>query len=205
MEGSDLIGHIESNLGSIGTGKTWRTNESGKVLPYQVISFRDKPIEKAVTYITLGLSNHVMKLIDKEEHQVSEVRMELLASAYESIGPVPVVSLMMFIAEAALDRHECPWNGTVISLGSPIADSEEFQSVYCTEAGYFADDFKIYEASDPKTVFVNLVPITIREREFIQNNGSEAFDMQLIVQQPDLLNFDKRPEIKLPSGDAITR
>lgn len=204
MEDSGLIGHIESNLGMLGSGKTWRTDEAGKALPYQIVSFRDKPIEKVTTYTTLGLSNHVMKLIDKEGHAVTEVRMELLASAYESIGSAPVVSLMMFIAEAALDRHECPWKGTVISLGAPISDSEEFRFIYCMEAGYFADDFKIYETSNPKTVFVNLVPITINEREFIQGNGSEAFNALLIAQQPDLLSFDKRPEIKLPSADART-
>jgi hypothetical protein len=70
-----LTDHLESFLGEI--DEAWKSDEGIRVL-----RFRDQPVERMSTYVTLGLSDHVLPMSGERT-----VRQELVFTAGDQYPP----------------------------------------------------------------------------------------------------------------------
>jgi Suppressor of fused protein (SUFU) len=186
----DLISHIERYLGAIQGG--WKDNSSEHGI--SIASFKNTPCETVNTFLTLGLSKHVLALTDSKQ-----VRHELVFSADETVPGTLVGSLLLSISEFLLVNHTSVHRGQVIRLPVNFVknigfDSNfEFDAIYCSNPVYFDDRFACYTESDPPTVMVLLIPIYNIEADFIDNNGWGLFEDILEKDDPDLFSLDRKP------------
>jgi len=112
MEKKDpLLEHLESHLGKINNG--WGLNESTNAI--QVARFVDKPFEKTSTYVTLGLSRHILKMPGSRE-----VRQEFVFSAHDQFNGGAIASFLLTFCDYLLTKHDALLRGQVIGPDSPV-------------------------------------------------------------------------------------
>lgn len=181
-----MIEHIERYLGEIDQG--WKDDNSSEGL--QVVFFRDCPSETVTTFLSLGLSEHVLWLQEDKE-----VRQELVFSVYSLPNSELVVSLLMSLCEAIIGRGKAVLRGEVIPFSTALVEITRFSAVYCTIPVFFDDEFCSYEGSSPPTVMVCVLPIHQCEVEFIAANGWESFEDLLESKDPDLCSLEREPVI----------
>lgn len=176
-----IIEHVEKYLGPIDHG--WKDNDSD----FQVVSFKDSPGETVSTFLSLGLSNHVMKLSKSRE-----VRQELVLSVYSiAIGSM-VVSIMLSLCEAIAGRGKAVLRGEVIPLSQEVAKRIGFDAVYCAIPVFFDDEFCTYDESSPPTVMVWVLPIYQGEAEYIDAHGWDKFEDLMEEKDPDLCSLGRK-------------
>lgn len=181
-----IIEHAEKYLGEITRG--WKDEDSEGNL--QIVSFQDRPGESATTFLSLGLSDHVLDISDTKS-----VRHELVFSIYSMAISTMVVSFLFSLCEAISNRGKAVLRGEVIPLSSEIAKRIGFEAVYCAIPVFFDDGFATYGESSPSTVIVWALPIYQREVDYIEKNGWEAFEDLLEEKDPDLCALDRTPII----------
>ena len=181
-----IIEHVEKYLGKIGQG--WKDNSSDSDL--QVVSFKDIPSETVSTYLSLGMSKHVLSLSGAKK-----MRQELVFSVYSMAISSMVVSFLLSLCEAVINRGKAVLRGEVIPLSKEIATRIGFEAVYCAIPVYFDDAFCTYNESSPSTVMVWLVPVYQSEVSYIEANGWECFEDLLENKDPDLCALDRDPLI----------
>jgi len=177
-----LIQHIENHLGPIDKG--WKDNDSEESL--QIVSFLDCPGETVSTFLSLGMSHKVLEM-----NSTKKVRQELIFSVYTLAIPGLVVSFLMSLCEAILNRGKAVLRGEVIPLSSELAERIGFEFVYCTIPVFFEDDFCSYDDTSPPTIMVWVLPIYRSEAEYIEENGWESFEDLLEDKDPDLCSLER--------------
>jgi Suppressor of fused protein (SUFU) len=181
-----LIEHAEKYLGEIDQG--WKDNNSGESL--QVVSFEDCPGETVTTFLSLGMSEHILDI-----SEAKKARQELVFSVYSMAISALVTSFILSLCEAILSRGKAVLRGEVIPLSSEMAKRIGFDAVYCAIPVFFDDEFSTYDASSPSTVMVWVVPIYQSEVDYIEANGWESFEDLLEEMDPDLCSLDRDPMI----------
>lgn len=172
-----IIDHLEQYLGKIEQG--WMDNKSDDDL--QIVNFKNSPFEFVSTFSSLGMSNRLLDLSGNKK-----VRQELLFTVYLIDVPGLIVSFMMSLCEAILDRKKAVFRGEVIPLSTELAERIGFSAVYCAIPVLFDDDFCTYDKSSPSTVMVWVVPIYESEVDFINTHGWKPFEDLLEEKDPDL-------------------
>lgn len=175
-----IIQQIENHLGPVDQG--WKDNDADTNL--QIISVRDCPEETVSTFLSLGMSNHVLEMTNSRK-----VRQELVFSTYTLSISNLITSFLMSLCEAILSRGQAVLRGEVIPLSSSLAQRLGFDFIYCTIPIFFDDDFSSYDETSPSTVMVWVVPIHRKEAEFIEYNGWELFEDLLEEKDPDLYSL----------------
>lgn len=181
-----IIEHVEKHIGDIEQG--WKDKKSSLAL--QIVSFKDSPAESITTYHSLGMSNSVLVL-----NKGKKVRQELVTSFYSISISGMIVSLLMSLCEAILDRGNAVLRGEVIPLSMDLAERIGFSAVYCTNPIFFDDDFCTYDETAPPTVIVWIVPIYESESAYIEINGWEKFEDLMEEIDPDLCSMEREPVI----------
>ncbi len=179
-----LILHVEKYLGPIARG--WKENNSKN--DFQIISFHNCPEETVSTFLSLGMSDQILKMSNNKQ-----VRQELVFSVYTIKIPNMVVSFLMSICDAIKSRGKAVLRGEVIPLSSGIAEIIGFEALYCTIPIFFSDDFHSYDATSPSTVMVWIVPLYQIEADYINKNGWESFEDMLEEKDPDLCSLERDP------------
>ncbi len=179
-----LIHHAENHLGSIVKG--WKDNNSKNNL--QIVSFLDCPGETASTFLSLGMSDQVLKM-----NGSSQVRQELVFSVYTVSISNLIVSFLMSLCEGILGKGKALLRGEVIPLSSELAERIGFEFVYCTIPVFFDDDFCSYDETSPSTVMVWVLPIYRSEADYIAEKGWEIFEDLLEEKDPDLCSLERDP------------
>lgn len=105
--------HLERYLGPIVRG--WG-DYAGELAGIQVCLFEDRPIPGTVTYATLGLGRHTLKM-----PQGREVRHELLLSVAQRFADDDLAKLLVYVAEGSLREHRALLRGQVVHLSSACA------------------------------------------------------------------------------------
>jgi len=177
-----IIDHAEKYLGKIDQG--WKDNDSDSKL--QIVSFKDTPGESVSTYLSLGMSKHVLNL-----SETKKIRQELVFSVCSMAISSMVVSFLLSLCEAIINRGKAVLRGEVIPLSKEIATRIGFDAVYCAIPVYFDDAFCTYGESSPSTVMVWMLPIYQSEASYIEVNGWECFENLLEEKDPDLCSLDR--------------
>lgn len=181
-----LSEHVESHLGLIEKG--WKDETSSH--NFRIVSFRHQPVKEARTYLSLGMSDHALKMGDSRT-----VRQEFLFSEKDNFDPEKTVSFLMSLCESIIERRSGVLRGEVISLHSELSEKVGFDGVYCSIPILFEDDFRSYDRDALPVVIVWAVPIFQDEINFIHVNGWEPFEDLLERINPDLLSLNRKPVI----------
>lgn len=188
-----LIEHLEKHLGKIDQG--WgESSTSSKVV---AVRFRDQPMDGVVTYVTLGMSNHVLQM-----PKGLTVRQELVFIANEQYPSAQIASFLYTFSDFLISKKRALLRGDVIGPSTPVIPGVRMNSVYAAIPVVFEDSFATYRSSDPATVFVWLVPLIESEASIAKKIGWSKFEDFLERENIDFWNLDRAP-IFINSGDTI--
>lgn len=184
----DLIKHIEKYLGIITGGESVTIEEHGKVI---LLQFENQPFENVITHMTLGLSNHNLRLNDQKE-----VRMEVIISVCKEQNSPTLNDLLLYVSNKMLVNHKAILRGQVIHLPDNISLGS-FSSLYVSNPVFFEDEFASLNEIEPNVVFAWLFPIYKSEADFIHREGWNKFEN--FLQENEIDNFWNlnRDEFKL--------
>ncbi len=155
----------------------------------QVVKISNQPVKGVAAYATLGLSHAVLRMPGNRT-----TRQELVFAAYERFPAPEIASFLLTFGATVLSLGEALLRGDMIGPQNPLIPGVAANAVYCTMPVPFDARLATYDASDPATVFVWIVPATGDEAEFALRNGWGKFEELLERREPDLWNLD-RPSI----------
>lgn len=179
-----IIAHIEKYLGPISQG--WSDKSSNQEL--QVLYFKNSPEDGVDTFITLGLSNHVLNISSSKQ-----VRQELVFSASNCESSANAISFLLSLCEMVINKdHRAFLRGEVVFLPYDIAEKMHFDAIYCAIPVFFDDDFSTCNETSPPTVIVCIIPIKQKEAEYVKSHGWDRFED--ILEQSDIDCFDLNRE-----------
>lgn len=178
----NIIEHAEKFLGKISLG--WKEKLSSNGL--QVVCFKNKPFETVDTFLTVGLSQHVLRISAEKK-----VRQELILPISGTGLPEIIVSLLLFICELIMRNHDAVLRGQVIRLPVDAAEKLCFDAVYCAIPVFIDDEFATFRESQPPTIFVWMIPIYKREADYVDANGWSKFEDLLEQRNPDLFSLER--------------
>lgn len=205
---TDLLDHYELRLGSC--ARRWINDPrdpQGSLADvaglaeqeiYQVLKFEHQPVQSVNTFVTYGLSRHVLDTHDPPLKPTCAVRMELLACVSEAIPDAAIAYLLMSFGNAMLRKKQAPMSGEIIDWHTTIFEDPRFRYLYCTEPLLFPEGLAVFEGSSPETVIAWLLPVTEAEAKYAMNVGFEKFNDLLRAERPDVFAFDRRAELWLP-------
>lgn len=182
----NYLQHAEKYLGQITQG--WKDEKS--VPGLQIVAFADVPEPGTNTFLSLGLSNHLLKLKDSRQ-----IRQELMISMDVSSSPEIHVSLLFSLCEAILARHQGLLRGEVIPLAKQLATKLGLDSVYCAIPVLLDPKFATYQDEATTIVTVWIIPIYASEAAFVSAHGWEAFEDLMEEKVPDLHSPTRAPLI----------
>src|SRR6185369_4534715 len=160
-------------------------------LGFGILTYLDQPVRGATTYLTVGLSRHVLS-----QASGKPISQELLMSVRTDTKNVRPEMSLASLAHDFLERHVPIPDGQVIGWHGGVFPDSRFTAIFCTSARYFPSEFERTDG-DPPVVFVWLVPITQGEAMYCRTHGHSAFEELLLTQDPDLLDLE-RAELSLP-------
>lgn len=161
-ERDGVIRHVEGFLGSISAG--FKVSDS-----LLVAEFEDAPELKVNSYVTFGLSNHVLSLPNGRE-----VRQELVGAVGTEFGNGALASFLGTLAESLLISHRALLRGQLLGPGESIAGTI-MRHGYVAVPTFLPDEFGQIEGTNPDTVFAWVIPVTDREAGYIREHGWDTF------------------------------
>jgi hypothetical protein len=176
----NALEHLEKFLGPVQQG--WGSTEGSAGV--QVCLFQGQPFDGAVTYATVGLSDHVLFMKERRP-----VRQELVFSVHERHAGDDWPSLLFFLSERLLREHRALLRGDVVPLGAPLRPGSGSQWLYTSLPILYGDGFSTLEDTEPATVFAWLFPINKSEMAEMAKRGWDAFEDTLERENPDLLDI----------------
>jgi hypothetical protein len=178
-----LIKHIENHLGNI--SYSWKSKNED----YRIFAnlFNDQPEEGVNTFVTTGLSDHILTISEDKS-----VRQELVFIADTSFKEESIASFLLTFSEFILKKHQALLRGEVIGPANPVIPDTSMNAIYASIPVIFDDSFTIFDAVSPPAVFVWLIPIYEQEAEFLHEQGWEEFEDLLVEQNPDLFDLKRK-------------
>ncbi|MFC3575992.1 suppressor of fused domain protein [Streptomyces yaanensis] len=188
-----LIEHLESRLGRL-LG-AWEPSEQSPEGTPRVGYFTGGVLAGIQCYATIGLfkTHLTSRVSDRPQH------LELLGCGRpvpgDETGPLPGV--LEWVAERLVVSGEAVLRGDVIPLPMPLLPGGTMTALYAALPVCFDDDFaSVVLENGVETAMVWLVPIGESEAAFVRVKGWDAFEEELVRQDPDLLDLN-RAEIAL--------
>jgi len=178
-----LIDFLEQQLGTMAGGQIF---ESEPELRVQVARFENQPVPDATTYVTTGISKHLL-------HQTSgpEIKLELLACAWSRFRHARIDSLLFAISQEILSSHHAPAHGDVIGPRGPIAEGSKLEAFYFMPPLYHTETMEALDSDGAQILFVWALPISAAEAAFIRREGWEAFEERIHLLDPDLMDLER--------------
>ena len=150
----------------------------------QVALVDHAPVSDAQSYITLGLSNHLLKSPSRRQF-----RMELLGTSYSRFEQLRPEGNLLRIAHDLLDSHRALLRGEVIGPAGPVVPGSSLEAYYCALPVYFRDSLATFRGTVPGTVIIWMVPISHAEAHYVWEHGWNKFEDLLIARDPDLMDL----------------
>ncbi|WNF22687.1 suppressor of fused domain protein [Mesobacillus jeotgali] len=177
---------LENHLGTIEYG--WTTDDKGERLPVQIVKYSKGPFPGTCTFSTLGLNKVPLTSSVSGKHTWQE----LIFISYADVGDLNISALLDQVSQMALTYGTAYLRGDVIGPYGPIFEDSTLEALYVTIPGYFPNSFDAFLVDDKKTIVMAwLIPITLREAEFIKVYGWEEFEDKLEELDPDLIDFKR--------------
>ncbi|MFD7447175.1 suppressor of fused domain protein [Streptomyces sp. NPDC059909] len=99
---------------------------------------------------------------------------------------------MEWVAERLVTSREAVLRGDVIMLPIPLTPGGAMKALNAALPVYFDDDFaSVVLENGCEVALVWLVPIGSAEAAFIDRRGWDAFERELVRQDPDLLDLGR--------------
>lgn len=174
-----LINHVESFLGEM--KEAWKSDQG-----ITVARFPDKPVEGMATYVTLGLSDHVLPIRGERT-----VRQELVFTADEQYPPAQIASFLLTFSEFLISKHQALLRGDVIGPSDPIIPGVSVNAVYASMPYFFDEEFATHSETTPPTVLVWLIPIHENEARFVKEVGWSKFEDIVEAKDPDFWHLNR--------------
>ena len=184
MNTKSLVEHIESHLGKMDSG--WTLQEP--LTNVQVVRFRDRPAVGISTYVTIGLSYHILQMSEGRE-----VRQELVFATYDHFNTEGIASFLLTISDYIVKKHKALLRGQVVGPSDPIIHGISLNAVYAAIPVLFDDSFVTFDYTSPPTVFVWVLPLHASEANYVRHNGWDTFEHLLEEKDPDLLDLKRLP------------
>jgi hypothetical protein len=189
-----VVDHLEKHLGLIEAA--WSNDASDKGTSIKVVRLSGGPLQGRKVFATVGLSDH--KLASRTSAKT--IRQELILIVRGDFGDRNIPGLLQQVAREALQAHTAYLRGDVLGPRGALFDESLMEALYFAIPVYFSDSFASFRRDDGDTaVLVWLVPISPSEAHFVANNGWEAFEDELVKQDPDLTD-PRRPPLALPAA-----
>lgn len=186
----EVIKHLEKYLGTITEGESVANENYGKLI---FLKFANRPFENITTYVSLGLSNHILHIKEGKE-----VRMEILASIYTEQESNCINDLLLYVSNKMLKTHKAILRGQVLEIPENILGNNLFTSVYVSIPIFFEEGFATIKTSNPDTIFAWIFPLYKSEADFISRKGWDAFEDLLEKNDCDFWSLG-RPQIDFPT------
>lgn len=184
----ELIKHIEKYFGTLTEGESVSNENYGKLI---FLKFANRPFEDITTYVSMGLSNHILHIKEGKE-----VRMEILASIYTEQENNCINDLLLYISDKMLKTHKAILRGQVLEIPPRILGNKLFTSVYVSIPIFFEEGFASMKTSNPDTIFAWIFPLYKSEADFISRNGWDVFEDLLEKDDCDFWSLN-RSEINI--------
>ena len=170
---SRVLAHFERHLGQTAGG--WSQDASGVRLPFDVLRFDNAPHGGCTSYVTVGLSEHLLD---------GRFRLELIMGLQASVDPpLPV---LVRVGEEIISRHAALLRGDVVKVGGGGVEW-----LYATVPVYYPDAL----AQVDGVAVVWLVPVSDSEAQFVKQHGWDPFEDRLAEADPDLTDLRRSPVV----------
>jgi hypothetical protein len=176
-----LIAHVEQHLGRISRG-----SEASSERGIQAVIVEGHPTPEATSYLTLGLSHHVLA-----GSSGRQFRQELLGVSYSRFAELNPDANLLTVAHDLLEAHRAALRGEVIGPAGPIVPGSTLDAYYCSLPSYFSDDLATFRGSVPATTFIWLIPISHAEAHYVWEQGWSKFEDLLVEHDSDLLDLTR--------------
>jgi hypothetical protein len=179
-----LIAHVEQHIGRISRGSELSSDRG-----IQAVIVDGHPTLDATSYLTLGLSNHVLT-----GPSGRQFRQELLGASYTRFAELNPDANLLTVAHDLLQAQRAASRGEVIGPAGPVVPGSSLEAYYCSLPAYFSGELTGFRGSVPATTFIWLVPISHAEAHYVWEHGWSKFEDLLVERDPDLLDL-MRPSI----------
>jgi Suppressor of fused protein (SUFU) len=176
-----LLEHLEKYLGRAAGGVSVPA-----ALPIQVLRFDKQPATGATTFVTLGLSEHLLK----QEGAAPNIRHELVFCC-RSPDQKEVAALLSVVAEDLLRRHRGLARGEVLGPAGKVLSQSSLTALYCAAPVYYPEGLAVFRDKSPHVYFIWLVPLATDEAAYVRSKGWSAFEERLLDSDPDLLDLQR--------------
>lgn len=180
----ELVRHIETTVGRIDSG--WMPEASGTGIV--VARIHDQPDEGTSTFVTLGLSRHLLVMTSGRE-----VRQEFIFAARDRFESQQIASFLQTLAESVGQSHHALLRGDVVGPSDPLIPGIRLNAGYAAIPVLHDPRLRTFDRTDPATVFVWIVPIHGEEADFVRRNGWETFEERLEEAEIDLCDLERNP------------
>lgn len=139
-----------------------------------VAAFADTPDAGLHTFLTVGVSGHVLS------QRVSDrpLRVELLVCVDKKYATLPWQEVLLAVAKGLIESHVPPMRGEVLGPAGPLfpeASWSHATALLCSEPAFYPVEFSEVICDGTTIVFVELIPITSSEADWIRERGWSAF------------------------------
>jgi Suppressor of fused protein (SUFU) len=167
-----VLAHFERHLGATAGG--WSQDASGVRLPFDVLRFENAPHGGCTSYVTVGLSEHLLG---------GRFRLELMMGLQASVDPpLPV---LVRVGEEIISRRSALLRGDVVKVAGA------FEWLYATLPVYYPDGLAQFDG----VAVVWLVPVSDAEARFVKQRGWDPFEDRLAEADPDLTDPGRSPVV----------
>jgi hypothetical protein len=181
-----LVEHYEKYLGVVQHG--WSRSADTLEMPFQVVECRSSTFQGISAFGTVGMSRNELRSATSRK----VIRQELLFIAPTAFGARNIPGLLQQIGTEAIDRGFACLRGDVIGPRGCLFEGKAFEAVYVTMPVCFPEALKTFRSDEGYDVVIAwLVPMTLREAQYVREQGWEKFENLLEQKDPDLFDFDR--------------
>lgn len=186
-----LFDHLELYLGAMET--RWYGKDIGKV-PFDVFVYRCPFHSDAQALVTFGVSMCDRGLAAHVDHVP---RREFVIFANDHCNTKALAALLVAIG---LESHSKPVAsplGSVLAGSGPVLSggNPHYEHLYLTAPIKLPESFLSCDTISPPVEIAQIIPISGREKQFVETSGVSAFEKRLVEHWRELLKFDQRTEL----------
>ncbi|MFF1876608.1 suppressor of fused domain protein [Leifsonia sp. NPDC058230] len=177
----ELDAHFRRYLGRLAGIRKFSGAPEGLDVEFDLLTF--EPGEGGfVPVISRGLSSHVLSM-----GVARNTRVELLMLVPETLSEL-AESRICDIALDVFRSHRAPGRSQVLDQRGEVFPDSDMNALMSVAPVYQGSGFFVLDTSAERILFPWLMPITAAEAEFVELNGSDAFEAVLEESNVDMRN-----------------
>lgn len=186
MDTNIVLSHIEKHLGKISS--SWMVKDDSEHI--QIIKFKNAPQKSVSTFVTFGLSHHVLSMPSGKE-----CRQELLFSACDEYNSEDITSMLIMFSKLIIMSHRAVLRGGIEHVGKSIIPNVKMSYLFASIPFIFAETFDLLKGTNPPVMFPLLIPLHYTEVDYISKYGRVSFEKMLEEKDPDIFDLNRSPVV----------